>query len=232
MDKNLEIERFGQVLKESLAEEAENRAPALSDLEPLSLEMEARLLRISLSAPSPRAFHLRVADWLEEKVSRRILIPAAVLSSVAVLTLILSSALRKEPVERLAFQARAESPRKVLGGPVDSLTSQSELHVRRGQYLLLHLTPVRQQKGDIKVLPFIKRGETIERWPVEFEHGEDGSFRLYVPVDSLPNLEKTQEVLLAIGRPNSLPDVAELRTSLQPDHRRWYVEPFRLYIDE
>lgn len=233
MDKNLETERFRQVLIESL-DEAENKVPALSELEPLDPEFEARLLHISLGAPRSRTLRARIGEWFEEKFVRRFLIPATLVPAVALLALLLSNVFSRAPVERLALVARVESPRKVLGGPAETVSSQTELHIKRGQYLSLSLTP-KQKQADVAVRSFIKHGETLTPW-VPFDSTEDGSFVLYAPIDNLPNLEKSQEILLVVGRPQSLPDAAVLRaeakTEAKTEHRDWYKETLRLYVDD
>lgn len=232
MENDQEIERFRQALAQAIIEddEAEGIAAGAQRLRP---DLEARLLDISLGKRAPKRAALlhRLWSWLKEKSSIRIVVPATLLPAAAALFLIFGRPLLEPPVDRFAFRAEAEEARSVLGGPSQAVASTTELRIKRGQYLALTLTPPRQQNGAVAVRPFVQRGDTIEPWDVHFEAVEDGSFRLYVPVDAKLGLGPEQDILLVFGRPGALPNAEDLRVGKAADERRWHLQRLRLYVD-
>lgn len=233
MEKDQELQRFQQALAQAIIEDDESERIA-AGAPRLSRDVEARLLNISLGRRVQEHASLlaRLRTWLKKKSSIRILIPATLLPAAVVLFLFFGRPLMEPPVDRFVFRAEAEEARTVLGGPSQVVASTTELHIKLGQYLALSLTPPRPQTGTVTVRSFVQRGDKIEPWDVRFEALEDGSFRLYVPVDVTLGLGPEQDILLAFGRPGALPNTEDLRSGKAADERRWHLQRLRLYVEQ
>lgn len=232
MENDQEIERFRQALAQAIIEDDESEE-IVAGTQRLRPDLEARLLDISLGKRTPERASILHRLWrgLKEKISIGVVVPATLLPAAAALFLIFGRPLLEPPVDQFAFRAEAEMARSVLGGPSQVVASATQLRIKRGQYLALTLLPPRPKKGAVAVRPFVQRSDKIEPWDVRFEAVEDGSFRLYVPVDAALGLGPEQDILLAFGRPEALPSAEDLRVGKVPDDRSWHLQRLRLYVD-
>lgn len=236
MHKDDQITRLRKVLRGVMEEASEDCGDLL--LEPLTPEVEAKLLQISMrSQPQQEPWYRRAQRWLDDRLLTRYRI-VALLAPVAVLALVVWRGFAQPPLDDYALLAtKTVSPqtpagRVLLGASSEAVHSTQELRIKRQDTLTLILRPPRTQKGEVAVQSFIRHGSQIEDWGVNLDPAEDGSFRLHLPIDELPKLGPEQDLLFQVGRPKSILSAAALQEGQLPDARSAHLYALHLIVED
>jgi hypothetical protein len=95
-----------------------------------------------------------------------------------------------------------------------------------GSRIELVLRPSTAAQGPVTVRGFLNRGGELQPWAVTPEVSPEGAIRIAGPVEELlPDVTGEVELLLAVGRPEALPDAGEVLTATP---KGWRLLRYRL----
>jgi hypothetical protein len=98
-----------------------------------------------------------------------------------------------------------------------------------GSRIELVLRPSTAVRGPVAARAFLLQGGEVKPWPVAVEVAPEGAVRIAGPVEALlPRVSGELEILLAVGRPDALPDAAAVHEALARPPAGWRLLRYRL----
>ncbi len=211
--------RYDALADDALSEEDRAALAALGDDEamtvftPLGDAAKARFADAALGAlgaQAPPASGAKVLPFRRTWVGRALTFAVPLAAAAALAFILLRPAAEGPglPEYRLDATAGERTLRSADPAPAD---------VPRygpGSRIELVLRPSTAAQGPVAVRAFLNRGGELQPWAVTPEVSPEGAVRIAGPVEKLlPEVTGEVEILLAVGRPEALPDARDVLTA-------------------